>query len=123
MRSSKILTVLAGACLLCGCVSPRETGRRDAQRDVSHGVLALEIFGSPRDAHREYEYERLLKYKYGISTRHVATNVVPIQVLDHCMGYNEVARTAIEQKYGTNFFHQAQAEARASYEQKRQSDE
>jgi len=117
MRTSKTLTVLAGACLLCGCVSPYEAGRRDAQQDISHGVFALEAFGSPRDSY--WEYERLLKDKYGISVRWVATNDVPIRVLDHWKGYNEVATVAIEQKYGTNFFHQAQAAARASYEQKR----
>jgi len=81
--------------------------------------LALEAFGSPRDSYREYE--RLLKDKYGISIRWVATNDFPIRVLDHWKGYSEAATVTIEQKYGTNFFHQAKAEARAAYEQKRQS--
>src|SRR5215469_4614191 len=63
MHTSKTIAAIAGVCLLCGCVSPYEAGRRDAQHDISHGVLALEAFGTPRDSFGTYE--RLLKDKYG----------------------------------------------------------
>jgi hypothetical protein len=104
--------------ILCGCVSPYESGRHDAERDIAHGVLALETFGSPQDSY--WDYEKLLKDKYGVSVRWVATNTVPIQVLEHWKGYNEVASAEIERKFGTNVFQEAQSEAKALYERKSQ---
>src|SRR6266516_2388268 len=112
----KLLTpfFLVTLMMVCGCVSPYEAGRRDAHRDISRSVLTLEAFGTPRESFPDYE--RLLKEKYGITVRWVAGNNVPVRVLEHWKGYNEVAKAEIERRFGTNVFHQAQTEARAWYD-------
>lgn len=111
--------MLAGLTLVCGCVSPYEAGQRDAHRDIAHGVLALEAFGTPRESFPAYE--TILKEKYGVTMKWVASNDVPIKVLEHWKGYNEVAKAEIERKFGANALQQAQTEARVSSETKSQS--
>jgi hypothetical protein len=100
---------LGSLMLICGCVSPYEAGQRDARQDIAHGVLAIEAFGTPRENFPDYE--KLLKENYGIAIRWVASNDVPVRVLEHWKGYNEVSKVEIERKFGSNVLQQTQTEA------------
>lgn len=113
------LFIFSALVLLEGCISPYEAGRRDAQRDIAHNVLALEAFGIPEESFPDYE--RLLKQKYGVSIKWVASNDVPVGVLEHWKGYNEVSTSEIERRFGTNALQQAQTEARQLHEREDQS--
>src|ERR1043166_771629 len=71
-----LATVIAATLFLDGCATTPnnpafEAGKAQAQEDIAKGVLAIEQAGWPM--RYDQEYVRLLKRKYGIEVRRVAT--------------------------------------------------
>ncbi len=76
-------------------------GRLDAQRDVAHGKLAVEVIWE-EDA--DPLLKAYLKRHYYIEIRQLGTDEVDEQMTGHAKGYNEVSRPEIERRYGAGFF-------------------
>jgi hypothetical protein len=93
-----------------------EQGRADAQKDISHGVLAYEFAGLP--APTDDELIRLMKERYNIEMRRVAGDEILIERISHMIGYNEIALPEIERRFGKDILQKVADEAKANYEKK-----
>lgn len=93
-----------------------EQGRADAQKDISHGVLAYEFAGLP--APTDDELIRLMKERYNIEMRRVAGDEVLIDRISHMIGYNEIALPEIQRRFGKDILQKVADEAKANYEKK-----
>ena len=91
-----------------------EQGRADAQKDISHGVLAYEFAGLP--APTDDELIRLMKQRYNIEMRRVAGDEVLIDRISHMIGYNEIALPEIQRRFGKDILQKVADEAKANYE-------
>jgi hypothetical protein len=91
-------------------------GRAAAERDIKHGILAVESAGLR--AEWSSEYVRLLKQRYGIEDRGVAGCIVDDKIIGHMRGYNEVSDAEITRRFGPNVFERTAKEARALYKKK-----
>jgi hypothetical protein len=125
-RSPLVLTVLVSlifADLAPGQKAPAgylqadyEQGRADAQKDISHGVLAYEFAGLP--APTDDELIRLMKERYNIEMRRVAGDEILIDRISHMIGYNEIALPEIQRRFGKDILQKVADEATANYEKK-----
>lgn len=76
-------------------------GRLDAQRDVAHGKLALEVLWH-EDANPLLK--TYVKRRYHIEVRKLGTDELDEQMTGHAKGYNEISGAEIKRRYGADFF-------------------
>jgi len=89
-------------------------GQTDARHDLTNGVLTLKTCGLPSpDA---FEYWTLLEKRCGVKTIGLAGCMVTDGLLKYEEGYNDVASTYIQQKFGTNIFDELEKEASAKHQ-------
>jgi hypothetical protein len=91
-----------------------ESGRADAQKDISHGILVYEFAGLP--APSDDEEIRLLRERYHIEMRRVAGDEIRIDAISHMIGYNEISLPEIERRFGKGILEKVDQEAKANYE-------
>jgi hypothetical protein len=72
-------------------------GRADANKDISTGRLAVEVYGGPGDIVTPLHY---LKERYGVEVKAVASCVVGERTLGHARGYNQVASAEVARRFG-----------------------
>lgn len=77
-----------------------QAGQADARRDLTKGVLALEIYGVPVPGSEHYDL--LLRQRYGIQLRLVATCSINQKTFDHATGYDGIMEPEIGRRFGTN---------------------
>jgi len=73
----------------------------DAQRDVAHGKLALEVLWY-EDANPLLK--TYVKRRYHIEVRKLGTDELYEQMTGHAKGYNEISGAEIKRRYGADFF-------------------
>lgn len=110
MNFRRALLFVFAAVSLCHCQSsssdstPGESrafkrayqkGRKDAERDVSQRIYAIEVYGMPPPPGKE------LPMHPSIQLRSVAGCVVDDQIIGHARGYNEVSQAAIQLYFGS----------------------
>ena len=76
-------------------------GRLDAQRDIAHGKLALEVIW---DEDANPVLKTYLKRRYHIEVRRNGTDEIDEQITGHAKGYNDVSMPEIKRRYGADFF-------------------
>ena len=125
MRSRAFLLALASA-VFSGCEpkdpdiaytnehipysrSAYERGRADAEADLRSGRLVLEDYGFPRKG--QQEFADILRQRYSIELRRVASDIIDETAYGHSFGYNEVSRAEIQRRFGTDVIQKAEAEA------------
>jgi energy-coupling factor transporter transmembrane protein EcfT len=79
--------------------SAYRTGRADAEKDISAGILAIEESGLGAGTGHSV---RLLRERYGIEIRAIAGCIVNENILGHEAGYNAVSEAEIERRIGSN---------------------
>lgn len=89
--------------------SAYDRGRLDARKDLNGGRLALEEYGFPRP--EENRYTEILRNKYGITVRRVATDVLDPATYGHALGYNEVMKAEARRRFGVDVVTAAKDEA------------
>jgi hypothetical protein len=86
-----------------------------AQRDVDAGNLRIVIYGMPMPS--DYEYQRLLKARYGIEMQ-LGGCVLPSELdMDR---YNQRMRAEIERRFGLGVLEKTEQDARLVAERRRQ---
>lgn len=96
--------------------SAYESGRVDAERDLRAGRLIVEIYGFPLRG--EPEYAQMLRDRYGVELRRVASDIVDVNAIGHAMGYNVVSEAEIKRRFGSDVFERLQQEAERIYNQR-----
>jgi hypothetical protein len=73
------------------------------------GRLVLEDYGFPREG--QQEFRDILRERYQIELRRVASDVVDNTAYSHALGYNDISRPEIQRRFGPDLFQKAEAEA------------
>lgn len=89
--------------------SAYKEGRKQAQRDIQRGALALEGLGLRVSGANEYD--AILEQRYGIKSIYVAGCVVNRNEVGHARGYNSLMRLEIKTRFGEDIFKNAAEEA------------
>ena len=92
-------------------------GRLDAQDDIAHGTLRLEVYG----LRGTLAYDEALKRKYGIQTRDFSCTPTEDQVA-HSRGYNEIMEREIAKRFGAKALQDTHRELEAALLEKRKLD-
>jgi len=95
--------------------SAYERGRREAQADIRSGRLILENMGFPRKG--EQEFAQILRQRYGVELKRVASDVLEPTDTGHVFGYNDISRPEIERRFGSGVIEKAEAEAAKHYDE------
>jgi hypothetical protein len=90
-----------------------QSGRSAAERDIAHDVSVCAGFGSPIWIYKDWQ--ELLLQKYGIKVCWVDVDHADNQTLEYWRGYNDLACSELEQRFGTNFMQQTVLEAFTNY--------
>ena len=93
--------------------SAYERGRADARADIRAGRLVLEDYGFPRKGQREFA--DILRQRYGVELRRVASDIIDYTAYGHAFGYNDVSRPEIERRFGVGVIQKAETEAAGHY--------
>lgn len=80
--------------------SAYQAGRGDAEKDLRSGRLIVEIYGFPLKG--EAEYAQLLKDRYQIELKRVASDIVDAKAIGHEKGYNEISIAEVKRRFGTD---------------------
>jgi hypothetical protein len=76
-------------------------GCADAEKDVRHGKLALEMWGE--ECWHTQPVNVYLKRRYRVDVRCVGTDEIDNQISGHARGYNEISMAEIRRRYGADF--------------------
>jgi hypothetical protein len=77
-------------------------GRVDAEQDVRHGNLALEMWGE--ECWQTQPLNVYLKRRYHVDVRCVGTDEIDNLISGHARGYNEISAAEIKRRYGADVF-------------------
>lgn len=91
----------------------KELGQCDARRDLSNGVVRVPRYGLPTSW--AGEYDKLLEEKHHIGRFGLGGCIVSEGLVAYADGYSGVSRKFVEQKHGTNFWKEVQAQAEKSF--------
>ncbi|MEY2507700.1 MAG: hypothetical protein QOH01_2029 [Verrucomicrobiota bacterium] len=84
-------------------------GQADARRDIARGRLFIQSTGSfnaPSAA-----YEKLLRRRYKIRVEIISTDEISDEAFGYLQGYNSIALTEIERRYGKGVLDRAFTES------------
>jgi len=100
--------------------SAYEDGRAQAEADIRAGRLVLEDYGFPRKG--QQEYADILRDRYHVELRRVASDIVDPKTYGHAFGYNAVSEPEIKRRFGSNVLEKAEAEATEHYDMQQQKE-
>ncbi len=95
-----------------------EAGRAQAETDMRAGRLVIEEYGFPRKG--EQEYADILRDRYHIELRRVASDIVDPKADGHAFGYNAISEPEIKRRFGSDVLEKAQTEAAKHYDAQHQ---
>jgi hypothetical protein len=128
MTSRVLLLALGSAIIGCQATDPDiaytsehmpysrsayQRGRADAEAELQAGRLVLEDYGFPREG--QQQFAEILRHRYQIELRRVASDIIDYTADGHAFGYNAVSRPEIERRFGAGVIQKAEAEAAEHY--------
>jgi hypothetical protein len=116
MKTQLALTVLF-AVFLCGCKSPYETGKQEANAALSQGKLCWKLCGQP--AAHDSLFKQILKDDYKIDLLIVAGCNVPDELRQNVKGYNDIMKAELLKRFQINAVSLAEQKAKQLSEEQR----
>ncbi len=118
-----LITGCASVCAQQSESTPAERGRSEAVSDIQNGKFVIKTwglsdFGFNDIPTRSDVYEALLADKFNIRFEWVSGCLIDEETLSYANAHNEVARAAIEAKFGKDILETVREEADREYELK-----
>lgn len=129
--TSRIVFAALGSAILVGCEAKDpdithtsehvpysrlayQSGRAEAETDLEDGRLIIEDYGFPRKG--QQEFAEILRQRYHIELRRVASDFLDPRAYGHAFGYNDVSKPEIKRRFGDDVLQKAEAEAAEHYD-------